>query len=70
MIEFHAAVFALFLCSFGPPSLALVAYPLERGRMPLHDAVGVCCEKGATTDIKAQVPLYGLRGVCWMVVLA
>ena len=26
MIEFHAAIFACFLCSFGPPSYALEAY--------------------------------------------
>ena len=31
MVEFHEAIFAWFLCFFGPPSLALVAYHLERG---------------------------------------
>ena len=25
-------------------------YHLERGGMPLHDAVGISCEKGATTE--------------------
>ena len=25
-------------------------YHLERGRMPLHDAVGINCKKGATTE--------------------
>ena len=25
-------------------------YHLERGRMPLHDAVGIICKKGATTE--------------------
>ena len=25
-------------------------YHLERGGMPLHDAVGIKCEKGATTE--------------------
>ena len=32
--------------------------------MPLHDAVGVNCSKGATTDIKAQVPSVWANG--WM----
>ena len=45
MIEFHTAIFAWFLCSFGPPSRDLVAYHLESGGMPLHDAVGVNCER-------------------------
>ena len=27
-----------------------VGYHLERGRMPLHDAVGINCKKGATTE--------------------
>ena len=25
-------------------------YHMERGGMPLHDAVGINCEKGATTE--------------------
>ena len=49
MIEFYAAIFALSL-SFGPFTRALVAHCLERDGMPLHDAVGVNCEKGATTE--------------------
>ena len=56
MIEFHAAIFAWFLCPFGPPFRALVAYHRERSEMLLHDAVGVNCSKVETTDIKAQVP--------------
>ena len=35
---------------------ALVANHLERGRMPLHDVVGVNCKTGAITNIKVQVP--------------
>ena len=27
-----------------------VGYHLETGDMPLHDAVGIICEKGATTE--------------------
>ena len=60
-IEIHAAIFAWYLCSFGPLFHALVAYHLERGGMPLHDAVGVNCKKGA-------LMIYGLRGECYMIV--
>ena len=35
---------------FLAPSHALVDYQLERGGMPLPDAVGVNCKKGATTE--------------------
>ena len=41
------------LCSFGPPSQCSGDYHLERGGMPLEwldDAVGIDCEKGATTE--------------------
>ena len=63
MIECDATIFAWFLCSFGPPSLSLVAYYLERGGMPLHgDAVGVNCKKGAATGIRAQVPSICAEG--------
>ena len=53
MIEFHAEIFAWFLAYFRPPSRTQVAYHLDRGGMPFHDTVGVNCEKGAATDIKA-----------------
>ena len=53
MIELHAAIFSWFLCSFVAFSYALVAYHLQRGGIPLHDAVGVNSKKGATTDVKA-----------------
>ena len=56
MIEVHPAIIALFLCFFGPPSRTLVAYHLERGAMPLHDAVGVNRDKCATTEYQGQVP--------------
>ena len=46
MIEFN---FYLALCFFGPPSRALVDYYLEKGGMPLRNAVGVNCKKGVTT---------------------
>ena len=50
MVEFNAPLFWLALRSFGPPSRALVDYHRERGAMPLHDAVGVNCKSGATTE--------------------
>ena len=39
MVELHKAIFAYFLCPFGPPSRAPVACHMERGGLPLHDAV-------------------------------
>ena len=40
-------------------------YHLERGGMPLHEAVWINCEKGATTENQgADVKYIGLRGVC------
>ena len=43
---FKAAIFACPVF-FGLPSHALVDYHLERGLMPLQDAVGVNCKKKA-----------------------
>ena len=41
-------------------------YHMERGGMPLHDAVGINCKKGATTENQGSVVnIYGLRGVSW-----
>ena len=37
-------------------------YHLERGGMPLHDAVGINCKKGATTD--ASIWAKGCVYVC------
>ena len=49
--------------SFGPLSRALGSYLLlERGGMPCHDGVGINCEKGATTEIKAQKPSIWAKG--------
>ena len=46
-----------FLCSGG--------YHLERSGIPLHDAVGINSEKGATTENQgADVKYNGLRGAC------
>ena len=47
--EFHTAIFALpCLLAVRPP--VLWCYHLDRGGMPFHDAVGMNCKKGATTE--------------------
>ena len=33
-------------------------YHLERGVIPFHDAVGINCEKGATTENQGSVVKY------------
>ena len=38
-------------------------FHMERGRMPLHDAVGINCKKGETTENQHRCQVYGLRGV-------
>ena len=38
-------------------------YHLERGGIPLHDAVGVNCEKGATTENQVAGVKYVGQGV-------
>ena len=44
-------------------------YHLERGGMPLHDAVRINCKNGATTEKQgAGIKYLGLKGVCWMIV--
>ena len=70
MIEFHAAIFSWFLCSFGPLSRAPVAHHLETGGMTLHDAVGVTVKKAQLLNIKVQVPSIWAKGVCWISVCA
>ena len=69
MIEFQVDTFALFQCSFGPPSSALVAYHLEKDGIPFHDEIKVNCEKGETTVLisRRRCIVYGLRGVCWII---
>ena len=38
-------------------------YHMERGWMPLHDAVGINCEKGATTENQGSGVKYMGYGV-------
>ena len=38
-------------------------YHMERGRMPLHDAVGTNCKKGATTKNQGSGVKYMGSGV-------
>ena len=63
--EFHAAIFA-WPCVLSTALPCSGGYHLERGRMPLHDAVLINCKKGATTEYYgADVKCIGkLRGVC------
>ena len=71
MIKCDTSIFALFLCSIGPPSRALVAYHHGDRRMPLHDAV-IQYVKEAITDIMAQLIRFlvnGLRSEFRMIVL-
>ena len=40
-------------------------YHLERGEMPLHDAVGITVKRAELLKIKEQMSsIYELRGVC------
>ena len=61
--EFNAAIFA-WPCDLSDCPPTLVDYHLERGGMPLNDAVGVNGKRVQKLKIKSQGPIYGLRGVC------
>ena len=37
---------------------------LERSEMQFHDAVGINCKKGASTEYQGADVKYELRGVC------
>ena len=43
-------------------------YHLERGRMPLHDAVGLNCKKGATTENQGAGVKHMGKGCMLMIV--
>ena len=43
-------------------------YHMERGGMPLHDAVGINCKKGATMKIKTQLSSIWAKGCILMTV--
>ena len=47
--DFQAAVFANH-CVLRTPLPCSGGYHLERGRIPLHDAVGINCKNGETTE--------------------
>ena len=51
--EFHSA-FLLGTVIFRTALPCSGGYQIERGGMPLHDAVGINCKNGETTD-KCQV---------------
>ena len=42
-------------------------YHLERGGMLLHDAVGINCNKGSSTEIKAQISSIWATGYILMI---
>ena len=44
------------------------AYHMERGGMPLHDAIGINCKKGELLKIKAQVSSIWAKGCIFMTV--
>ena len=50
--------FCLVLCSFRTTLPCSGGYHLERGGMPLHDAVGINCKKGATTEYQGADVKY------------
>ena len=41
VIEFHANIVVLFLCTYEPPFCALVAYRREMNGKTFHNAVGI-----------------------------
>ena len=41
---------------------------MERGGIPLHDKVGINCEKGATTENQAQLSSIWAKGCILMTV--
>ena len=43
-------------------------YHMERGGMPLHDAVGINCKKGATTEHQTQLSSIWANGCILMTV--
>ena len=43
-------------------------YHMERGWMPLHDAVGINCKKGATTENQDSAVKYMGKGCILMTV--
>ena len=45
----HAVIFARH-CVLSDQTPELCGYHIERGGMPLHDAVGINCKKDPTTE--------------------
>ena len=57
------AIFSWVLCSFRTPSRALGPYTVHlKGGIPFYDGVGINCENGTTTGIKAQEPSMWAKG--------
>ena len=51
-------------------ALPCSGYHLERGGMPLHDAVSINCEKRATTENQGTGVKYMAQGCMFMIVFA
>ena len=60
--EFLEAIFA-WHCVFRTALPCSGCYHMERGGMPLHDAVGINCKKGATTENQGSGVKYMGKGV-------
>ena len=55
--------FCLALCSFGPTALPCSGgYHMERGGMPLLDAVGINCKTRELLKIKVQMSSIWAKG--------
>ena len=68
LTKFYMANFAQqFLCSFGPPSCALVAHHLQRGGMSLQDVVVISCKRARLLISRHRYLAYGLRCVRWII---
>ena len=55
--EFHAAIFA-WHCVLRTALPCSGGYDMERGRIPLHDAVGIKCETGSNTEHQGSAVKY------------
>ena len=59
---FRSAIFAS-LCVFRTAHTCSGGHHLERGGMPLHDAIGINCKEGASTKNQGSGVKYMWLGV-------
>ena len=67
MNEFPSAIFA-WPCVLSDRPPVLFCYHMERGGMPLHDAAGKNCKKGATAENQGSGVKYMGNGSISMTV--